>query len=279
MKYNKIAKIVFYINKICRRSIPKEKIDRIIKDEFNCLTDEEKELKNIVNSLKLIFDNTNQCFNNEILLQSYYLLTNNLLDTKVVDNLVKIYYENIDNSVYYLTSLIHLYILENIDIRNIEYAFIISEFIFLKKNKTLLIPREFVFDSYNQVLYNKDFSKLIVILFEMEYHMNNSNKCRYDKKEMIKRIKLCKEYLIETFNIKKLYLFGSFAKGTNNESSDIDFLVILEEDLINIERLEQISLLKEYLSKLFECSVDVLDFTFALKELGENEMEHIITLI
>lgn len=279
MKYNKIAKIVFYINKICRRSIPKEKIDRIVKDEFNCLTDEEKELKNIVNSLKLIFDNANQCFNNEILLQSYYLLTNNLLDTKVVDNLVKIYYENIDNSVYYLTSLIHLYILENIEIRNIEYAFIISEFIFLKKNKTLLIPREFVFDSYNQALYNKDFSKLIVILFEMEYHMNNSNKCIYDKKEMIKRIKLYKEYLIDTFNIKKLYLFGSFAKGTNNESSDIDFLVILDEALINVERLEQISLLQEYLSELFECSVDVLDFTFALKELGENEMEHIITLI
>lgn len=81
------------------------------------------------------------------------------------------------------------------------------------------------------------------------------------------------------FNISKLYLFGSFAKGTNNEDSDIDFLVILDDSLINIERLEQISLIKEYLSELFECSVDVLDFTFALRELGENEMEHIITLI
>ena len=279
MKYNKIAKIVFYIKKMCRQSIPKEKIDRIIKDEFNCLTDEEKKIKNFVNSLKLIFDNINQCFDNEILLQSYYLLTNSLLDTQVVDNLLKIYYENIDNSVYYLTSLIHLYIIENIKNRNIEYAFIISEFIFLKKNKTLLIPREFIFDSYNQIVCKNDFSKLIVLLFEMEYHIDNNYKCVYNRNEIIEKIKLYKEYLIDTFYIRKLYLFGSFAKGTNNENSDVDFLVILDQSLINNERLEQINLIKEYLSELFECSVDVLDFTFALRELGENEMEHIITLI
>ena len=88
-----------------------------------------------------------------------------------------------------------------------------------------------------------------------------------------------KKYLVDTFHIRKLYLFGSFAKGTNNENSDIDFLVILDESLINIERLNQIELIKEYLSELFECSVDVLDFTFALKELGENEIEHALTLI
>ena len=57
------------------------------------------------------------------------------------------------------------------------------------------------------------------------------------------------EELVNNYYIDKLYLFGSFAKGTNDENSDIDFLVILDEDLINIEKLEQISVLKEYLSE------------------------------
>lgn len=149
----------------------------------------------------------------------------------------------------------------------------------LKRNQSIIIPYEFLHKNYKRAIVSKNNDILSRFFLSIEYKINDVIPCKYSKDEIIKKTKQIKEELIVRFNIRKLYLFGSFAKGTNNENSDIDFLVILDEDLINIERLEQISILKEYLSELFECSVAVLDFTFALKELGENEIEHALTLI
>lgn len=280
MEKNKfINNLVFYILYLCKAKIPKEKIGQIMRDEIRCLTEEELFIKRLINSLIYLFNNINQLFNEEMLKKLYYLLTNLLIDKELAGKIIQLYYENIDCSAYYLTALIHLYITDNIKEKPIEYAFIISELIMFKKKKTLIIPYEFSHQKYNRAIRNSDLQLLFKVFLETENHLKGSLPCKYTKDKIIKKIKDIKDDLIVKFDIRKLYLFGSFAKGTNNESSDIDFLVILEEDLINIERLEQISLLKEYLSKLFECSVDVLDFTFALKELGENEMEHIITLI
>lgn len=280
MKQNKfISKIVYYISKLLTLNMPKETIDQILYDKTRCLTEDEFFIKGLINSLVFLLNNTNQSFNEEILNKLYYLLTNTLIDKEIVNKIIQLYYENIDNSTYYLAALIHLCITSNIKENAIEYAFIVSKLIMLKKNNTLLIPYEFSHQKYNQAIRNNDLSLLFRVFLEIENHLKEGAPCKYTKKEIIEKVKQLKEHLKAKFNIRKLYLFGSFAKGSNNENSDIDFLVILEEDLINIERLEQISLLKEYLSKLFECSVDVLDFTFALKELGENEMEHIITLI
>ncbi len=277
MNFKNIIKIVYYILALCEYKIPKEKIENITYDKIRCLTKEELFVKRLVNSFNYIFNNINQIFNEEIINTLYYLLTNTLIDKKIVKEIVRLYYKNIDNSAYYLSAVIHLFIINHIN--NIEFAFIISEYVMLKNKKALLVPRDFVHNDYKNAISNNDFSLFVKLMFEMEYIYENEKPCKYTKKEIIQKIKNAKDDLVIRLNVQKLYLFGSFAKGTNNENSDIDFLVILDEDLINIERLEQISLLKEYLSELFECTVDVLDFTFALKELGENEMEHIITLI
>lgn len=276
--YNKvIIKIIFYILLLCGEEVTKEKIENIVNDYIKCLSKFEFNIKRLSNALNYAFSNYNQLFDDTMVNQMYYILSDSLLNEDISNTIVRLYYENIDNSAYYSAALIHLYIINNIN--NIEFSFVVSELIMLKMKKTFLIPRNFVHNDYKKAILNKDFSLLVRSIFEMEYICDKKYPCKYSKTEIIIKIKNIKEDLKAKFNIRKLYLFGSFAKGKNNENSDIDFLVILDESLINIERLEQISLLKEYLSELFECSVDVLDFTFALKELGENEMEQIITLI
>lgn len=239
MEKNKfINNLVFYILYLCKTKIRKEKIGQIMRDEIRCLTEEELFIKRLINSLIYLFNNINQLFNEEMLNKLYYLLTNLLIDKELAGKIIQLYYENIDCSAYYLTALIHLYITGNIEENAIEYAFIVSELIMLKKNNTLLIPYEFTHQKYNQAIRNNDLSLLFRVFLEIENHLKEGVPCKYTKDEIIKRIKLYKEYLVDTFNIKKLYLFGSFTKGTNNENSDIDFLVILDESLINIERLE-----------------------------------------
>lgn len=82
-----------------------------------------------------------------------------------------------------------------------------------------------------------------------------------------------------TYNIDKLYLFGSFAKGNNTEKSDFDFVVIFNETLIKKEKNDMIKMVKQYLSKEYNCDVDLLDFSYALNTFDKSQMEYLITLI
>jgi predicted nucleotidyltransferase len=49
-----------------------------------------------------------------------------------------------------------------------------------------------------------------------------------DKKTVIKRVKKFADTVKENFPVKKIILYGSYAKGTPREDSDIDVAVVLE---------------------------------------------------
>lgn len=44
-----------------------------------------------------------------------------------------------------------------------------------------------------------------------------------------KEISTIRDRLVETISPRKIYLFGSFAKGTYNENSDYDFYIIMPD--------------------------------------------------
>lgn len=45
------------------------------------------------------------------------------------------------------------------------------------------------------------------------------------------------------FNIKEVYVFGSYVKGTNNENSDIDIAVVLDSDIDAIDLMVELMML------------------------------------
>lgn len=49
------------------------------------------------------------------------------------------------------------------------------------------------------------------------------------KDEIIKVLKADKQYLTENFGVASIALFGSYAKGLENNTSDIDFMVEFSE--------------------------------------------------
>ena len=61
------------------------------------------------------------------------------------------------------------------------------------------------------------------------------------------------EYLAETYGVKKIGLFGSYAKGTQTETSDIDIIVEFETPL-GFKFME----FADYLEELLGKPVDVL---------------------
>jgi uncharacterized protein len=61
--------------------------------------------------------------------------------------------------------------------------------------------------------------------------------------------------LKKIYNIKLMYIFGSYAKGTNNGNSDIDIAVLLED---GYSPLDKVSLLGELSDALRSDNIDLV---------------------
>ena len=280
MKDSKIIiNFIYLITKLSNMSIIQERVRKINYDEFKCITLQEKEIKRLSNSCDYLFHNMNQVFVEELLTQSYFLLTNELLEESIAKKMIEIYYKNIDVAPHSLATLLHLYIIHNIKKRNIEFAFLISNYIMLKKERWFLMPYEYCHNDYREAIENNDLSSLIRIFYDIELVKKEKKPCSLTLEEVIKKVKTIKENLINEYNIDKLYLFGSFAKGKNTGNSDLDFTVVFNESLINKEKNEQMKVLKKYMSNEFNCDVDLLDFSYAIDTFDASQMEYLITLI
>ena len=74
--------------------------------------------------------------------------------------------------------------------------------------------------------------------------------------------------LAETYNPLTIYLFGSYAWGTPNEDSDLDFLVVLDND-VKLNLALQIK--GKYALKNIDVSTDiVLNHQLFFKERAEH---------
>ena len=206
-------------------------------------------------------------------------MTCELLERNIVDEILRIYYKNIDVAPHSLAALLHLYITNNIAKNNIEFAFLISNYVMLKKNRWFLMPYEYCHKDYKEAIKSNDLSSLIRIFYDIELVKKEKKPCLLSRDDVIQKIKGIKEELVNNYYIEKLYLFGSFAKGNNTEKSDLDFVVIFNESLINKEKNDIIKIMKNYLSNEFDCDVDLLDFSYALDTFDKSQMEYLITLI
>ena len=211
--------------------------------------------------------------------QSYFLLTNELIDSSILDKIIELYYKNIDVAPHSLAALLHLYIMNNVEKNNIEFAFIVSNYVMLKKKRWFIMPYEYCHNDYREAVSGNDLSSLIRIFYDIELVKKEKVPCLLSKDEVIQKIKFLKKELLNYYKIEKLYLFGSFAKGNNTKKSDLDFVVIFNESLINKEKNDMIKKVKDYLKNEFDCDIDLLDFSYALDTFDKSQMEYLITLI
>lgn len=69
------------------------------------------------------------------------------------------------------------------------------------------------------------------------------------------------EGLCKTYHVKELYVFGSVLRPDFSENSDIDFLVIFNDNLQKpLERVENEDALKQSLENLLQKDVDLIQY-------------------
>ena len=74
------------------------------------------------------------------------------------------------------------------------------------------------------------------------------------KKEILRDILAKREY-IRKYGVKRIGLFGSFIRGEQKETSDVDILVEFEKGMKTFDNYME---LKFYLEKLLDCKVDLV---------------------
>ena len=76
-----------------------------------------------------------------------------------------------------------------------------------------------------------------------------------DVKDIVAILRLHGEILRRDFAVRRIGVFGSFAKGTESEKSDIDFYVEFELSELDLDKYLR---LIEYLEKLFNKKIDLV---------------------
>jgi len=94
-------------------------------------------------------------------------------------------------------------------------------------------------------------------------------------KNIISHLKKNKRYLYDNFGVTRIGIFGSFARGENTFSSDLDIVVEMERDKKNIHSFLQ---LKRYLERETTRKVD-LGFEHSLKPIVKEKLKNQIIYV
>lgn len=273
-------RLIEFVSKLLGGTLPHERYKLISLDEYKAESKEELEVKRFKDAYLYLLNNVNQSLTNEIIDQAYLMLTLEPMNRDKSKIILETYYKNFDETSHYLAALMHLCVLDNVEIRKIEFAFMLSNLIMLKKKRFPLIPYDFMYNSYFRAIKNHNKDKIMAIFSEIE---SITKPHKYDKAlnldMVIEKLKEIKSVIKNKYDVQKLFLYGSYAKSKITNQSDLDFLVVFNHELINLERSMKREELIHYIEDSLNITVDLLDFTHAMENLDISEMENIISII
>ena len=148
---------------------------------------------------------------------------------------------------------------------SLELAFILFNAMLVKNRYVpIVFPRSYLMYLekmiHNEVTNQWLYSTLSSIKSYSNKYLQKYSKL--SKSDLVSKIRSKETELIERFNIKELWLYGSFARDSANAYSDVDLLANF------IKGYSCNNQLIEYLQKLFDRRVDVLDVKHYYKDLS-----------
>lgn len=274
-----IYKIVIFILKIMEIKFPYDRAKRIIFDTYIAESEEEHLIKNIADTYRYLINNEFQYVNKEKIKKAYYLLTNKLLEDNYASIIEKFYYKNKHKSIVELVSYMHFLILEMGIEKGEIFAFIIENYLMKKNGRNPIVIYDSYIDMYRQIIEKKDKEKLTILFFMTNRNYSKKEKTYTSKEEIIEILDKNKTEIIQRFNIKELYLFGSFANDNQTCVSDIDLVIEFEKGLSIYQESIKIKQLKERLNSILPREVDILNLNNLFKKYDLGDVDRMIKII
>lgn len=193
-----------------------------------------------------------------------------------------------------LSSIINNYHFKEVDSNNTDFFIkLVESNTFTKELEPTIIPiiYNFLLIKHNHfpLIFKYNKTKTIINLIRMKEYLgvesyftdmyiesNNYNTPHRDiSLNEVKEIIISKkDYLISKLHIKSLYVYGSFAKGTNNKYSDIDIYITASNKTYN--RFYYAAYMEDLLNLPVDVSVYYLD---NLDGLNNNQKKHLVEVI
>ena len=268
--HNRFIKyLIWYVFK----DMTHERCKQLINDDFQALLNSEIEVLKCRDSYFYLLLNSNQILTKSIIKKAYYLLSDFELEEESVNEILKTYLLNNSTKPIRQAINVHLKVLEIIKFKNIEFAFILLNYILRKKGHGILCLRVNGFNQYSKLINEKDISKL-TLLFRSNLHQEVCSNSKNEINKIKRKIRFHKKEINEKFKINNLYIYGSYAKKNQTKNSDLDILFYSDKDIL----YEEYDPIIKYLSNITNKKVDLIKFENAMNKLDAFEMEQVIKI-
>lgn len=270
--------VPFLIAKCKDLSLQKVKAKAIITDKVYPTTKSEFQLKAIADSRCYLLHNLSNLIDRSLFIKSYYLLTGKKLIKEKASSLMNIYYQFKNFGLCQLIVELIYQIGKMINFRKTEYALLLMNYFFTREfGFEIRIPQsryqeiKRMFQSREKVL------EIFMFIKQISKPENKQNR-HLDINEVLAFFKTNKNNLISAFSIKNLYLFGSYAEGTNHSKSDLDLLVIFDDRMMGMEKILNRKKLLSYLEEQLGVNIDLLFFRDAIEAIDVMSLNNLLAI-
>ena len=273
-------RIVAIIEKVLRAydlDFNHDRFKQIIYDECEFNTNLEYSIKRYYDGFIFLVNNRKTAILASFLKRFYYLTTNKNFEDNAALNLASKYFYLSGHTALEKAIIFHIEFYKSMkDLEEYErtlLSIMILNYILVKNDIPLIhMARKDVikYIQYRDLYINDDVTELNTFIRGMVEKNKYQDRSFYKKLKKItlydieEKILLNKERIQKEFKIDRMIVFGSFFKGDYRTDSDIDILVIFEDNLTYQDKVKNILNLKEYLFKLFNRYIDVHEVFYLL---------------
>lgn len=268
--------------------LPHETFKLICLDCYTAQTHSEHRVKRFADAFRYLIHNVSSDVTQDLIKTTYFILTNRRLSKKINSFILEKYYQRLDDHPHQKATTLFLAVSNLRLTQKAEFAFLLANYVLIRRGFFPIIvypnDKKVFLDALKLGRTNTNPLYLFIIQSEhfirkTHQHQRLGPQEQKSKDEVVSLLKMHQETLQNQYHVKQLYLYGSYVKETNLATSDIDVLVVFEDDLINYEKNEVLKKLRTYLHDAINDRIDAMEFSHALTALEIHEMTHIISII
>lgn len=274
-KYN----LPFYIYKINNRNTQKVRFKDIVLDKEIPNSYEEAHYKEITDTYLFLMNNVKSNIDISLFIKSYFLLANKRISKKNAYKLLEIYYLYKDCNIVELLSFLLEEISKQIRFRKIEYGLLLVNYFFKRYEDEDIEIYQSMFNSLRVMFSSKE--NIIYSLLMVKRSLNYKKGQEFiniKKEEILDFFRINKKEVKEKFLVKRLFLFGSFSENMHHNHSDLDLLVIFNDNITNGEKIILIKKLEKYTEEKLKILTDVINFEYAITSMDFMSLNKILTI-
>lgn len=257
-----------------------ERMKSLILFQSNPNTDTERYAVYLSDTLSFVLNHLHDDFNCYLLKRIYFLIANQAIDDKYIQEIVKTYYLYQDNNPFELCAII-FHLIMHLEIEhNLELGFMLANLVLLKNNLGPILLSDNLKEPFEYATKCEDY--LVLLQFLKNVSFKNKNNFKSSKEisldEVIKLLVSNKNTLKNKYHVAHLLLYGSIVRKNNNKNSDVDMLVNFKNDIIFKAQVTLTKELKDYLSELLKTNVDIINIEYAIASFKNMRLNDAIKI-